>query len=57
MVNETCSKIEELGKKNELKEGQYAFLTYLLGKKEMTFKDISIITLSLFADGLSTVKI
>jgi len=54
LVDETISKIKELVEKKQLKDGQYGFLTYLLGRKELSYKDLSIITLSLFGDGLST---
>ena len=56
LVDATVEMISELDKSGQLKEGQYGFLTYLLGKKEMSYKDLSIITMSLFADGLSTVS-
>ena len=55
-VDEAVGRIRELSDNGELTESnQYGFLTYLLGKPELTYKDLSIITLSLFADGLSTV--
>ena len=55
-MDETVKKIEDLMNKGELPEAQYGFLTYLLGRKELSYKDLSIITLSLFGDGLSTVR-
>ena len=56
-VDEAVGRIRELSDSGELTESnQYGFLTYLLGKPELTYKDLSIITLSLFADGLSTVR-
>ncbi|CAH1791274.1 unnamed protein product [Owenia fusiformis] len=54
LVDETVAKIKELSECGELQEGKYDFMAYLLGRKELTYKDISIVTLSLFADGLST---
>ena len=57
LVDETVTKINELVEAGELAEGQYGFLTYLLGKPDLTYNDVSIITLSLFGDGLSTVSV
>ena len=56
LVDQTVAKIKSLLDSGELKPGQYKFLTYLMQKEELDYKDMSIITLSLFADGLSTVS-
>ena len=55
-VDETVARIQQLSNNGELNGTQYGFLTYLLSKEGLTYKDLSVITLSLFADGLSTVK-
>nr|XP_022297733.1 probable cytochrome P450 CYP44 [Crassostrea virginica] len=54
LVDETIARIDRLQKEGNLREGQYNFLLYLLSKKELSIKDVSIITLSLFGDGLNT---
>ena len=55
-MDETIARIDRLQKEGNLREGQYNFLLYLLSKKELSIKDVSIITLSLFGDGLNTVR-
>jgi len=55
-VEETIGTISKLAGRNELTEGQYNFISYLLSRKELSRKDVVVITLSLFADGLSTVS-
>ncbi|CAG0913556.1 unnamed protein product [Notodromas monacha] len=54
LVRETISKIRDAVDKESLEEGQYSFMTYLLSRGELQEKDVFILTLSLFADGLST---
>lgn len=40
----------------QLKEGEFRFLCYMLGRPELEEKDIVTLTLSRFIDGLSTVR-
>ncbi|XP_048741993.1 probable cytochrome P450 CYP44 [Ostrea edulis] len=54
LVDETVGRIDNLQTQGRLEDGQFNFLLYLLSKKELSFKDVSIITLSLFGDGLNT---
>lgn len=55
-VNESFSKIDLALQKNALRDGQYTFLLTLLQKDELSRKDVTVITTSLFIDGLSTVN-
>ncbi|VDH98564.1 cytochrome P450, family 49, subfamily A [Mytilus galloprovincialis] len=54
LVDETIDKIKDLEKSGKLQDGDYNFLTYLISRPELSYKDVSIITLSLFGDGLNT---
>ncbi|XP_064638363.1 probable cytochrome P450 CYP44 [Lineus longissimus] len=54
LVDATTTKIQDLMKKGELKDGQYGFMTYLLSRKDLEYKDAVIIALSLIGDGLIT---
>ncbi len=53
LVDEAVTDIKALLDKGDLAEGQYGFLTYLINQG-LSHKDVSIITLTLFADGLVT---
>ena len=56
LVDKAVANIQKLVDNKEFNEGKNNFLTYLLGRKELSFQDLSIITLSLFNDGLKTVS-
>ena len=51
LVDKTADKIQN----QPGSDGRYQFLSTLLSRKDLSYKDVSIIALSLFADGLNTV--
>lgn len=55
-TEETISTLEQLMAKDELHKNhhQYSFMMNLLSRKQLTKKDIIVITQSMFVDGLST---
>ncbi|XP_035714356.1 probable cytochrome P450 CYP44 isoform X2 [Folsomia candida] len=55
-IHETIQEIQNLAKLGKLDANRYNFLSYLLSRKELSEKDVAIITFSLFGDGLSTAK-
>ncbi|XP_041347656.1 probable cytochrome P450 CYP44 [Gigantopelta aegis] len=54
LISECVSEIKTLSDKGQLEDGQYKFMSYLMSRPELDLKDVSIICLSLFADGLRT---
>ena len=55
LLNQTVSHIDRLSREGKLQDGDYNFLCYLIGRN-LPEKDLRIITLSLFGDGLATVS-
>ncbi|XP_067004640.1 probable cytochrome P450 CYP44 [Anabrus simplex] len=53
-VNEAIHNLEGYVKENGNLGDKYNFLGYLMSRKELSHKDVLIITFSLFTDGLST---
>ncbi|XP_033732089.1 probable cytochrome P450 CYP44 [Pecten maximus] len=53
LINSTVSRIKELVDENELQEGKFMFLSYLLSNTNLNNKDINITALTVFADGLN----
>ena len=56
MVDKAVANMQKLMDSKQLQEGQYIFLKYLLGRNELSYKDISMMALSLFYDGIQTVS-
>lgn len=56
-IEEALSSIETLAQEGQLTDSRYGFLLSLLAKQELSKKDITTLTLSLFTDGLSTVSL
>lgn len=55
-VNETVDKINTFVQEGRPIPEEYSFMNHLLASKGLSRKDITILTLSLFLDGLSTVS-
>ncbi|XP_068247247.1 probable cytochrome P450 CYP44 [Palaemon carinicauda] len=53
-ITETMNELSSLLEEGRLEEGKFNFLSYLMSREELSEKDIVVITLSLFSDGLST---
>ena len=56
-LDETIGKMRAMLDMDQMNDDDYKFIHYLLGRKELTQKDIAIICLSLFGDGLATVGV
>ena len=54
-LDETIGKMRAMLDMDQMNDDDYKFIHYLLGRKELTQKDIVIICQSLFGDGLATV--
>ena len=55
-LEETIGKMRAMLDMDQLQEDDFKFIHYLLGRQELSQKDISVICLSLFGDGLATVS-
>ncbi|XP_069121991.1 probable cytochrome P450 CYP44 [Argopecten irradians] len=53
LMNTAVSQIKDLVDKDELRDGKFMFLSYLLSNTNLNNKDISITALTLLADGLN----
>ncbi|OWF53030.1 cytochrome P450 CYP44 [Mizuhopecten yessoensis] len=53
LLDTTVSNIKNLTDQGKLKEGQFMFISHLLSKTNLDFKDLSMTVLTLFADGLN----
>ena len=55
LFEETCALVREREGSGALKDGEFTFVRYMLSRADLSDKERAIVTLSLFADGLSTV--
>ena len=54
LTDEAILSLKTAMEENRLKEDQFYFLSYLLSRPALSLKDVTVICLSLFTDGLST---
>ena len=57
LFNKTMEKIDNLLSQGRLEDGQYKFLSFMMLLPDISNDDALIITLSMFNDSLSTVRI
>ena len=55
-LNVALAELKGKTDRKELKDDDFLFLRYLLSREELTMKDVTTLTLSLFFDGLPTVS-
>lgn len=56
LVDEAIEELRSLIDRGRLDNGRYALLRYLINRKELSYNDVSVLIISLFTDGLSTVS-
>ncbi|XP_059087121.1 probable cytochrome P450 CYP44 [Tigriopus californicus] len=54
LVDDALLRLKDAIEGATLREGQFHLLRYLLSREELSLKDVTVICLSLFSDGLST---
>merc|ERR1719357_2305430 len=54
LTDEAILSLKRAVEENQLKDNQFYFLSYLLSRPALSLKDVTVICLSLFTDGLST---
>ena len=55
-VNQTVDKINQFVKEGRDIPDRFSFMSHLISSKDLSSKDITVLSLSLFLDGLSTVS-